>query len=72
MNKSTSSSSSGEGLGLGNVTSVGGGQGIGGIEPRTTPINGDVNTFDTGSNSGENSGADTGSQPDVGITPVAP
>jgi hypothetical protein len=47
-------SSSGEGLGFGNTFSTGSGQSIGGVEPRTTPVNGDVNTLETGSNSGTN------------------
>lgn len=51
---SASVSASGEGLGFGNTFSTGSGQSIGGVEPRTTPINGDVNTLTTGSNSGTN------------------
>jgi len=47
-------SSSGDGLGLGNTFSTGSGQSVGGIQPRTTPINGDVTTLETGSNSGTN------------------
>ena len=52
VNDSVNSSASGTGLGLANTFNSGG-QAVGGIEPRTVPIGGDVNTIDTGSLSGD-------------------
>jgi hypothetical protein len=67
---STTVSSSGEGLGLGNTFATGSGQSVGGIEPRTTPINGDVTTLETGSNSGTNEPVTLPAEPPVEIQPV--